>query len=51
MAAIFIAKRFDEGIAAFLADLAVVVPLATIESFRVVFSAHFSMCVAPSCQF
>lgn len=47
MAAVFLAKRLDQGIAALLADFAVAVTLAAIESFRIMFVAHISMCVAP----
>lgn len=47
MVAVFFAKRLDQGVAALLADFAVAVPLAAIESFRIMFAAHFSMCIAP----
>jgi hypothetical protein len=47
MVAVFFAKRLDQGIAALLADFAVAIPLAAIKFFRIMFVAHFSMCIAP----
>ena len=45
--AVLFAKRFDQGVAALLADFAVAVTLAAIESLRIMFIAHVSIWFAP----